>query len=392
MRQWYADTQERFIKDGVDYFWNDEGEGQFFTFQGWNTAQLDLLRRQSDPELKNRRLFTISRSYTPGLQRLGGTVVWTGDVPTTWDALSRVPGYFVNWAIAGAPYITCDIGGFRDGETFSELLNRWYQAGVFLPIMRIHSRINNKPHFPFVWPEPYASSMRKSLQLRYRFIPTMYSYAHHQYRDSKPLIAPLATWFPSSSRVYDITHQWIVGGDILVAPALSETGDVDIYLPRLMGQTEHWYLLNTAERYTANDNVMKWHADIDTLFAFAREGSIFALAPSNLTTTMEMPGGPLEVQIYCKHKHVSEFSFFEDDGISEDYSSPTGAENTIRITKITYDDATRTVSWRREQSPVKTQPHWFTQIYFTLYGCDKIVRQSPVIPLTVGGKYEFKAT
>lgn len=91
----------------------------------------------------------------------------------------------LNWGLAGAPYVSCDIGGFT-GDTTALLLTRWMQVqpsaappgasdstlthacqvGVFMPIMRVHSTKSATPHFPWLWGEPYASIMRTALELR----------------------------------------------------------------------------------------------------------------------------------------------------------------------------------------------------------------------------------
>ena len=37
---WYIANHEHFLRDGIDYWWNDEGETQWFTYQWWNEAQV----------------------------------------------------------------------------------------------------------------------------------------------------------------------------------------------------------------------------------------------------------------------------------------------------------------------------------------------------------------
>ena len=38
LRSWYADKQAHYLKDGVDFWWNDEGETEFSTYHLWNLA------------------------------------------------------------------------------------------------------------------------------------------------------------------------------------------------------------------------------------------------------------------------------------------------------------------------------------------------------------------
>jgi alpha-glucosidase (family GH31 glycosyl hydrolase) len=38
MRDWYAQGHEHFLEDGIDFWWNDEGETQWFTYLYWCAA------------------------------------------------------------------------------------------------------------------------------------------------------------------------------------------------------------------------------------------------------------------------------------------------------------------------------------------------------------------
>lgn len=76
-------------------------------------------------------------------------------------SLTRCPGYLLNWNAAGASYVTCDIGGFNGPDDPALLLVRWYQLGVFMNIMRIHSTRSDKPHFPFLYGTDADNAMRK---------------------------------------------------------------------------------------------------------------------------------------------------------------------------------------------------------------------------------------
>jgi len=88
VRQWYSEQQLHYHKDGVTFYWNDEGETELFTFYQWNVAQVATLQ-QFDPNL---RFFSINRAFTPGMARLGASI-WTGDVPASWDNLKGASGY-----------------------------------------------------------------------------------------------------------------------------------------------------------------------------------------------------------------------------------------------------------------------------------------------------------
>ena len=60
---------------GVDFWWNDEGETDYFTFWFWNLAEITGAKIVD----ATKRFWTINRSYSPGMHRIGGAV-WTGDI------------------------------------------------------------------------------------------------------------------------------------------------------------------------------------------------------------------------------------------------------------------------------------------------------------------------
>jgi alpha-glucosidase (family GH31 glycosyl hydrolase) len=42
--------------------------------------------------------------------------------------MQQQPAYLLNWQLAGAGYVTCDIGGFSGGNDPPDLLVRWSSA------------------------------------------------------------------------------------------------------------------------------------------------------------------------------------------------------------------------------------------------------------------------
>lgn len=95
-RSWYADHNGHYLDDGVEFFWNDEGETDYYTYYWWNVAQRDELRKRN----ATKRFFSINRAFSPGNARLGAAV-WTGDIHPTWDALRNTPALVLSWGLAG---------------------------------------------------------------------------------------------------------------------------------------------------------------------------------------------------------------------------------------------------------------------------------------------------
>jgi alpha-glucosidase len=356
-REWYVSHQQHYLSDGVSFFWNDEGETDYFTFYYWNVAQRQTLAAHNSTA----RFYSINRAWSPGMARLGATV-WTGDINPSWDDLLSTPAMILRWGLAGAPYVACDIGGFT-GETNGPLLTRWMQAGAFFPTMRVHSTLNAKPHFPFLWPEPYASRMRSALNQRYRLIAFHYSLAHAMHTTGRLWMRPLAAAFPNDPVVIDLTAQWL-DGELLVAPILTiETEKSPAYLPEGL-----WYPFDTEPNKEGTRTIPIRGPTIDVVHSddnftavpvYAPAGAIVPLVPL-LQYTGALPGGPLEVRVYGGADGA--FQMIEDDGETTDYATATA----MRGTTFSWDDKARTLSWvvsRGAPSP----PSMFTQLRLVLY-------------------------
>jgi hypothetical protein len=54
----YAKNSEHFVSDGIDFWWNDEGETQWFTYHWWNAAQ----KAEALAVLPHRRIWSINRA------------------------------------------------------------------------------------------------------------------------------------------------------------------------------------------------------------------------------------------------------------------------------------------------------------------------------------------
>ena len=363
-RAWYAEHQKHYISEGVSFFWNDEGETDYFTFHYWNVAQSDSLARV-DPTA---RFYSINRAWSPGMARLGATV-WTGDINPSWEDLKSFPGVMLNWGLAGAPYVACDIGGFT-GQTTAPLLTRWMQAGAYFPTMRVHSTKDATPHFPFLWDEPYQSAMRNALNRRMELVPYHYSLAAAMYQTGKLWVRPLAAEFPADEQASEITEQWM-DGSLLVAPILAEDSTYSIYLP-----AGKWFHFGTAKVETG-PTTLSGTADLTATPVFAPSGTIVTLAPV-IQSTADLPGGPLEVHVYGGAD--AEFSLIEDDGETTDYMTAT-----VRSTTFDWEESSRTLSWvvcRGAPSPQTM----FTKLRLTLFSESGEPKTSDVVDISTSGE------
>jgi len=366
MRKWYGKRNEHYLRDGMDFWWNDEGENEYYTYYWWNVAEVAMLRSSHNPR---RRFYSLNRAFIPGMARLGATV-WTGDIAASWKDLARTPGMMLNWGLAGAPYVACDIGGFHH-KTTPALLTRWYQLGAFIPTMRVHSTHSVKPHWPWLFGDREEKAMRSALELRYRLIPYHYSLAHRMFRRGELWMRPLVMDFPSDREAAELTAQWMDGG-ILVAPIVRNDSRKDVYLPEGL-----WYELGQPGGQQGPSRI-RGKASLEELPAFVRRGTVLPLAPA-VQYTDALPGGPLEVQVYGGADGA--FELAEDDGETVGYE-----EGQVRVTRLVWHEASRTLSWHCEGRAAGAKA--FAELSVTLFEAHGIMRSS-LVPLSTGGSVQL---
>lgn len=96
----------------------------------------DGLKSENEEEI-----ITFTRAAYPGSQKLGA-LVWNGDIPSTFEALRQSVICGLSMSMCGITWWNSDIGGFHLGDIesayFRELIVRWFQFGLFRPVMRLH--------------------------------------------------------------------------------------------------------------------------------------------------------------------------------------------------------------------------------------------------------------
>ena len=326
LRKWFEEKTRPLLNAGVSAWWDDEGESYYTCYYWWNTAQRDLLASARP----NYRHFTLNRAFSPGNQRFGYST-WSGDIYSTWPSLADVPKDLLNYSLAGMYYGACDIGGFH-GTPTKELLVRWFQAGVFFPIMRSHSDIGTTARFPFLWGKDGEAAMRKALDLRYQLLPYIYSLGHEAYNTGAPVMRPLVMEFPADTTVANMTDEWLVGKGLLAAPVLNEGGKRSIYFPN-----DTWYDYHTGEKFTGPETIAVDKA-LDEIPLYVRAGTILPVGPV-IQYSEQTSATPLEIRIYPGKS--GDFKMVEDDGVSYNYT-----KGNTRTTAYYWNDKTKTLTWQ----------------------------------------------
>lgn len=313
-RYWWWSHQAPLMNAGVDGWWNDEAENAYDEFFQMCRGQWEGQRA-----LNSRRVWTINRSFAPGMQRFGAAV-WSGDINSSWATLSNQPGTLMNFSMAGMPYTSSDTGGFF-GPPTPELYSRWMEQAVFTPIMRAHGMLN-EPRWPWAFGEEAQTAMVQAIQLRYRLIPYIYTCAAENARTAAPLMRPLFLEFPQDANTFNLRDEWFFGPNVLAAPILTEGGSRDVYLP-----AGRWYDFNTNESVQGGRKISIVKAPLATIPVYLRAGGILPLGPV-LQYTGEKPIDPLEVRVYPGADGA--FALYEDSG--DDYGYLQGQSAKIPMT------------------------------------------------------------
>ncbi len=236
----------------------------------------------------------LGRSAWVGSQRFGAGV-WSADIPSTFESLHRQIAGGLNIGLSGIPYWNTDIGGFHGGDisspSYRELLIRWFQYGLFCPIMRIHGVRKdsapqldaeegkadpNHPGVPNeVWSygEEACEILSKHMHLREKLRPYIMKQMKTAEKTGLPPMRPLFVDFPEDLSTWDIEDQYLFGDEILVAPIYTEgQRSREVYIPAGSTWTNAW----TGEKVTGGKTISV-DAPLENIPVFIKEGSAIDL-------------------------------------------------------------------------------------------------------------------
>jgi alpha-D-xyloside xylohydrolase len=261
-------VKENYYKYGIKMFWLDQSEPQLgnegFGYPNTLPYDYDNLRYHlgNGLEVSNIYPFFFAKAFEEGLQSIGekeiinlircawlgsqrfGVVVWSGDIPSSFDSLRRQLKAGLNMAMCGIFWWATDIGGFSGGDpndpAFQELIIRWFQFGVFCPIFRLHGfrlphphnytlssdcppeELSGGPNEVWSFGERAYNIIKDLLYLRERIKPYIVEQMKKAHEEGIPIIRPLFFDFPEDKKTYEVEDEYLFGPDILVAPVIYE--------------------------------------------------------------------------------------------------------------------------------------------------------------------------
>lgn len=343
-RDWWGTLYSSLVETGIRGFWNDMNEPSVFDVPS-KTFDLDvvhddlglksdhrkvhnvygeqMVRGTYEGVLKLRpdeRPFVLTRADYAGGNRYAAA--WTGDNVSSWEHLKMAIAMCLNLSISGQPFVGSDIGGFI-GNPDGELYSRWLELGVFTPLMRSHSVIDAKNKEPWEYGSTCEQINKKTIGLRYQFLPYIYTSFHESSVTGVPMMRPMVFDYYEDPWTHYNDEQYLFGDALLVAPVVNPGATTKhVRLP-----AGAWYDFNSDRRYIGPTDI-DIDAPIDCLPLFVKAGSALPMQPVVQFTELGREQ-PLTVHLYPSGATGTNGSsgdtlraagvLYEDDGVSFKY-------------------------------------------------------------------------
>ncbi len=302
-RQYVWDVCKKNYYDfGIDAFWLDNSEPDFGVYD------FDHYRYMAGPALSCGNIYPqlYSRVFYDNMEKLGrkdivnllrcawagsqkyGNVIWSGDVPSTFEALYDQVQAGLNMGLAGIPWWTTDVGGFMTDDVndpdFQQLLIRWYEFAVFSAVLRMHGcrgpltipplddrdwgggyLYTGQPNELWSYGEENYRIMKKYYEIRislHDYIRSLYEEAS---KNGSPLIRTMFYEFPDDQHCWELQDQYMFGSSYLVAPIFHlNQFEREVYLP-----AGEWEDTRDGKQYTGGQTITA-AAPLDSIPVFKK--------------------------------------------------------------------------------------------------------------------------
>ena len=336
VRQWWGEKQKYLVDLGVRGVWNDMNEPASFTGPLPDDVQFEygahekvhniyghfMAKATYEGLAKNdggKRPFVLTRAAYAGSQKYCGG--WTGDNHSIWAHIALSLEQVCNLSVSGLAMCGSDIGGFGS-DTTPELLVRFYEAAVFVPFFRNHSAMGTRRQEPWQFDETTIDAVRKTVKLRYRFIPYIYDLAHECEKTGAPIVRPLVYEYPADKHVRNISDEYMLGSFVLVAPVIAPGKEArEVYLP-----DGDWYDYYTGEKYSGGRYILA-DAPLDKVPVFIKAGAIIPVADGEIRSTEDITEDKISILTY---PGKGSFVHYQDD--NETFAYRNGEYNAVEYT------------------------------------------------------------
>jgi alpha-glucosidase len=342
---------------GITGYWNDEADEY-----GGNLMFMQMQRAMYEGQrlLNNRRVWSINRNYFSGAQRYAYGL-WSGDIRTGFQTMADQRLFMLSSITLGVSWWGMDIGGFS-GTPSPENYYRWIQFGTFVPIFRVHGTLNEERE-PWNYGALPESLSIKSIRLRYRLMPYIYSAAWENHLTGLSIARPLVFEYPDDPAVLDLSSEWMFGPDLLVSPVVNAGATQQyIYLPQ-----GTWYDFENGQSYAGGIGYTVTVKN-DHIPLFVKAGSLIPMSPSaQYVDAREMSK---EIILSSYPGGTGESTVYDDDGTTYDYES--GLFSTTKLNHDRNDSRALIAIGARSGAYVPAQRDWLCQLHWVTSAPDSV--------------------
>lgn len=273
-RSWYQSKLQPLLEMGVDCFKTDFGERipldvEYFDgsdpsqahnlYTYWyNETVFELLEKKSKSDA-----IVFARSATAGSQKM--PVHWGGDNSSSFDSMAETLRGGLSLGLSGFGFWSHDIGGF-EGTPDPDIFNRWVAFGLLSSHSRLHG--NESVRVPWSVSEESVEVTRHFVKLKAKLMPYLYSQSVRCAEVGLPLLRPTFIEHPADKTTWYADRQYMLGEEILIAPVMDPSGEVEIYLPN-----GEWVDYFTGEVHAGGRWIVQKH-DYFSLGMFVRSGAV----------------------------------------------------------------------------------------------------------------------
>ncbi|MEO8907260.1 MAG: alpha-xylosidase, partial [Microbacteriaceae bacterium] len=220
----------------------------------------------------------FARSATTGGQSM--PVHWGGDSTSTFSSMAETLRGGLSFAMSGFAFWSHDIGGF-EGTPDADVFKRWAAFGL----LSSHSRFHGSDSYRVPWAfdrDPITGELdgsatsavavtKRFAKLKNTLMPYLFAAGVDASEHGVPVMRPMLLEFPDDPAVAYLDRQYMLGGDLLVAPVFDAAGTVQFYLP-----AGGWTSLLTGERIEGGSWRTEQHT-LDSLPVYVRDGAVLPI-------------------------------------------------------------------------------------------------------------------
>jgi alpha-D-xyloside xylohydrolase len=237
-KDWYLSKLRDLVAVGVDCFKTDFGERiptDVAYFDGsdpkrmhnyysylYNQAVFEMLEETKGAG----NAVVFARSATTGGQQF--PVHWGGDNTATFESMAESLRGGLSLGLSGFGFWSHDIGGFELTAP-AEVYKRWCAFGLLSSHSRLHG--SSSYRVPWLFDDEAVEVLAFFTRLKCCLMPYLYAAAWEAHTRGIPMMRAMLLEFPQDPSCEYLDRQYMLGGNLLVAPVFSFDGQITYDLP-----------------------------------------------------------------------------------------------------------------------------------------------------------------